>query len=139
MNQPSRSPDRTQSPRRTRSFHGHFVRELRALCVRSTTVVLRVHRVRRCVSRRGTQSPQRTQSFYPDLLCGLRVLGVRLFFVAVCGLCAWGSLPALHAQPRDLRLVEAVKRRDQKMFAALLRAKADLNAAQPDGATALAW
>ena len=39
----------------------------------------------------------------------------------------------------DLRLLDAVKRRDHKSFAALLRAKADVNAAQPDGATALAW
>ena len=39
----------------------------------------------------------------------------------------------------DLRLLEAVKRRDQKAVTALLRAKADVNAAQPDGATALAW
>ena len=36
-------------------------------------------------------------------------------------------------------LLDAVKRRDEKAFAALLRAKADVNAAQPDGATALAW
>jgi len=35
--------------------------------------------------------------------------------------------------------LEAVKRRDQKAFAALLRAEADVDAAQPDGTTALAW
>jgi ankyrin repeat protein len=45
----------------------------------------------------------------------------------------------LHAEPRDLRLLEAVKRRDQKMFTALLQARVDVNVAQPDGATALAW
>jgi ankyrin repeat protein len=45
----------------------------------------------------------------------------------------------LYAQQRDLGLVDAVKRRDDKAFAALLRAKADVNARQPDGATALAW
>src|SRR5580704_17508265 len=39
----------------------------------------------------------------------------------------------------DLRLVDAIKRRDHKGFAALMSAKADVNAAQPDGATALAW
>ncbi|PYR00415.1 MAG: hypothetical protein DMF97_09565 [Acidobacteria bacterium] len=58
------------------------------------------------------------------------------------GICCAGTLAAwlpLHAQPRDVRLVEAVKRRDQKAFAALLQAKADVNAVQPDGATALAW
>ena len=39
----------------------------------------------------------------------------------------------------DLRLLDAVKRRDHKGFAALLRTKAEVNATQPDGATALAW
>jgi ankyrin repeat protein len=62
----------------------------------------------------------------------------RLFLVGVCCLWTWAPLP-LHAQQRDLRLLEAVKRRDDKAFAALLRAKADVNAVQPDGATALAW
>jgi ankyrin repeat protein len=62
-----------------------------------------------------------------------------LFLFGVCWL--WTSAPPLplHAQQRDIRLLEAVKRRDDKAFAALLRAKADVNAAQPDGATALAW
>jgi ankyrin repeat protein len=61
------------------------------------------------------------------------------------GICCGWMLPALlplHAQQRpgnDVRLLEAVKRRDDKAFAALLRAKADVNAAQPDGATVLAW
>ncbi len=59
--------------------------------------------------------------------------------LCLCGIwCLSTSLP-LHAQPHDLRLLEAVKRRDDKAFAALLRAKADVNATQPDGATALAW
>jgi len=39
----------------------------------------------------------------------------------------------------DLRLLEAVKRRDHKAVTTLLRTKVDVNAAQPDGATALAW
>jgi hypothetical protein len=43
------------------------------------------------------------------------------------------------ADARDVRLLEAVKRRDQKAFDALMQAKADVNGAQPDGATALAW
>ena len=46
------------------------------------------------------------------------------------------------AQPgasKDFRVLEAVKRRDHKAFSALIRAKADIDAAQPDGATALAW
>jgi ankyrin repeat protein len=60
-----------------------------------------------------------------------------LFLVGVCCLCALD--PLVHAQARDLRVIDAVKRRDDKALAALLRAKADVNAAQPDGATALAW
>jgi ankyrin repeat protein len=55
------------------------------------------------------------------------------------GICCFCALAPLRAQQRDLRLLEAVKRRDAKAFAALLRAKADVNAAQPDGATALTW
>ena len=62
-----------------------------------------------------------------------------LFLAGVC--CLWMSaqLQPLSAQQRDVRLVDAVKRRDDRAFAALLRAKADVNARQPDGATALAW
>jgi uncharacterized protein len=51
-------------------------------------------------------------------------------------LVAWAPL---RSQSRDLRLVDAVRRRDDKAFAALLAAKADVNARLPDGATALAW
>ncbi len=39
----------------------------------------------------------------------------------------------------DLRLIDAVKRRDPKAVTALIGQHADVNAAQPDGATALAW
>src|SRR5580704_3954064 len=39
----------------------------------------------------------------------------------------------------DLRLLDAVKRRDRKAAESLIGARAGLNAAQPDGATALAW
>src|SRR5690349_9211587 len=39
----------------------------------------------------------------------------------------------------DLRLLEAIKRRDRKAVTALLAQHADVNAAQPDGATALSW
>src|SRR5688500_8719181 len=49
-------------------------------------------------------------------------------------------LPAsLAAQQTDLRLIDAIQRRDHGTFSALLRGKADINATQPDGATALAW
>jgi ankyrin repeat protein len=47
------------------------------------------------------------------------------------------ALSALAAS--DLRLLDAVKRRDPKAVTALLQMKVDVNAAQPDGATALAW
>jgi len=59
--------------------------------------------------------------------------------VPICCLAAWAPLPRLHAQSRDVRLLDAVKRRDQKAFTALLQARADVNGAQPDGSTALAW
>src|SRR5262249_20205323 len=36
-------------------------------------------------------------------------------------------------------LWDAVKRRDRKALEALIKARADVNVAQPDGATALAW
>jgi ankyrin repeat protein len=62
-----------------------------------------------------------------------------LFLLGLCCLWTWAPLPPLRAQQRDIRLLEAVKRRDQKAFAALLRANADVDAAQPDGTTALAW
>jgi ankyrin repeat protein len=58
---------------------------------------------------------------------------------SVCCFSTLAPLLTLDAQQRDVRLLEAVKRRDQKAFTALLQAKADVNAAQPDGATALAW
>jgi ankyrin repeat protein len=60
----------------------------------------------------------------------------KLRIVAAAVLCAGVCLAA--AAP-DLRLVDAVKGRDHKAVTALLAEKADVNAAQPDGATALAW
>ena len=43
------------------------------------------------------------------------------------------------AAPADLRLLKAVKNRDQAAARALLTQKIDVNTAQPDGATALHW
>src|SRR3954447_21060044 len=43
------------------------------------------------------------------------------------------------AAASDLRLLEALKRRDRKAVTSLLAQHADVNAAQPDGATALSW
>jgi ankyrin repeat protein len=49
-------------------------------------------------------------------------------------------LPALlAAAPADLRLVEAAKRQDRTEIRALLKARVDVNAPQPDGTTALHW
>ncbi len=39
----------------------------------------------------------------------------------------------------ELRLIDAVKDQDRKAVASLIRAHVDVNAAQPDGATPLAW
>src|SRR5450432_2057179 len=39
----------------------------------------------------------------------------------------------------DLRVLDALKRRDHKAVQSLLAQHADVNGAQPDGATALAW
>ena len=48
-------------------------------------------------------------------------------------------LAAPCAAQSDTRLLDAVKRRDHKAAQSLVRAHADVNAAQRDGATALAW
>ena len=49
------------------------------------------------------------------------------------------AVPVLRASGPDLRVIDAVRQRDHKAFATLLRSKVDINAAEPDGATALAW
>ena len=46
---------------------------------------------------------------------------------------------ALCFASNDADLIDAIKRRDHKTIAALLQTKTDVNVAQPDGATALAW
>src|SRR5437773_8541527 len=66
----------------------------------------------------------------------------RLSFILHCALCitAVVILPStvILAQT-DSRLMDAVKRRDHQAVMSLVRAHVDVNAAQPDGATALAW
>ena len=59
----------------------------------------------------------------------------RLCASAVLIVVAAGSVLAA----TDFRLIDAVKRRDHKALALLLTQHADVNAAQPDGSTALAW
>jgi ankyrin repeat protein len=63
----------------------------------------------------------------------------RYALVSLCAGLALVATGALRADERDLRVVQAVKQRDQRMFNELLRAKADVNSAEADGATALAW
>src|SRR4051812_33121593 len=46
---------------------------------------------------------------------------------------------ATGAAAKDLRLVEAMQKRDSAAVHSLLRAHADVNAAQSGGATALSW
>jgi uncharacterized protein len=65
--------------------------------------------------------------------------GALAFKLVIVALVAVPLMAQQHAASRDFRVLEAVKRRDQKALSALIRAKADVNAAQPDGATALAW
>jgi ankyrin repeat protein len=65
-----------------------------------------------------------------------------LCLAGVCWLGTCAQFQPLHAQQparAGSSLIDAVRRRDDKAFAALLQAKADVNAAQPDGATALAF
>ena len=45
----------------------------------------------------------------------------------------------LYAAPADLGVADAVKQRDKEALRTLLRQRADVNARQADGATALAW
>src|ERR1700687_1166405 len=54
------------------------------------------------------------------------------------GIAALASLTTVSAAG-DLRLVEAVKSRNAPAVRALLQQRADVNGAQPDGATALHW
>jgi uncharacterized protein len=62
-----------------------------------------------------------------------------LILAALCIVAAWLPSVSLRAEARDARLIDAVKRRDDAALVALIRARADVNAAAPDGATALAW
>ena len=59
------------------------------------------------------------------------------FLLAAC-LVAAVSSPAL-AEPPDLRLLDAVRETDRPAVRALLQEPVDVDAAQPDGATALHW
>src|SRR5438128_5988245 len=60
---------------------------------------------------------------------------------ARCGVAGgvWVLLAAASFATADLRLVDAVEKRDTSAVRALLRQHVDVNAPQPDGATAIAW
>ena len=63
------------------------------------------------------------------------------FAFAVCSVClqADGQDVRLKPDATSARLVEAVKAGDKAAVATLLRQKADVNAAEPDGTTVLQW
>ena len=59
--------------------------------------------------------------------------------VIAVGLVALLAAPAWAQTRPDLRLVDAVERRDARASELLVKQRLDVNAAQPDGATALHW
>ncbi len=63
---------------------------------------------------------------------------MRYLFVVQIALLFSQSLTAAELRP-DLRLIDAIKDNDQKAVDSLLRDHVDVNVAQPDGATPLAW
>ncbi|MGH9782982.1 MAG: ankyrin repeat domain-containing protein, partial [Terriglobia bacterium] len=78
--------------------------------------------------------------------CGLRTgtkVGLRVNFqIQWKTFGGWAMaflLSAVILSAADLRLVEAAKNRDHAAVRSLLEQKVDVNAPQPDGATALAW
>ncbi len=74
----------------------------------------------------------------PRFLRFLRVSAVKFSASLKCALALCLAATAAWAAA-DLRLMDAVKRRDAKAFETLLGQGADIDAAAPDGATALAW
>ena len=59
--------------------------------------------------------------------------------VRLCAVLALCWMLAADTHAADTRVADAAQRQDRAAVQALLRAKADGNAPQPDGATALAW
>jgi ankyrin repeat protein len=59
--------------------------------------------------------------------------------LVAASVCLGLAASSLWAAGPDLRVLESIKERDQKTFDSLLRAKADINAADPGGSTPLAW
>jgi ankyrin repeat protein len=63
-------------------------------------------------------------------------MGTRVLALVAVTLVAWNGADAAGG---DLRLVEAAKNQNWPLVASLLKQKVDVNAPQPDGATALHW
>src|ERR1700681_2237966 len=62
--------------------------------------------------------------------------------ISVKSLAIWGTLSLLAGTAgaaTDLRLVDATKRGDKAAILSLLQQHVDVNASQPDGATAISW
>ena len=66
-------------------------------------------------------------------------MGVKVKGLSVLWIIGFLSVAGLVAESSDLRLLEAVERGDKKAVRSLLEQHADVNAPQPDGATALHW
>src|SRR5437870_4854118 len=66
-------------------------------------------------------------------------MGTKKKGVAVWWIIPMLSVASLAAPGSDLRLVEAVRNKDPEAVRSLLQQHADVNAAEADGATALAW
>jgi len=64
---------------------------------------------------------------------------VKVNFLAGWWMVSLLSVASLAAASGDLRLVDAVKNGDKETVQSLLKQRVDVNAPQPDGATALAW
>lgn len=67
------------------------------------------------------------------------VVRAGLVLVVAFGACLVSASPLAWAAGGDLRVVNAARRGDIKALQEALRAKADVNAPQPDGATAIHW
>src|SRR5690349_11883375 len=59
--------------------------------------------------------------------------------ISVALLMMFAAIAAFAAPASDVRLLIAVKNQDQQAARALLNEHVDVNASQPDGATALSW
>ncbi len=66
-------------------------------------------------------------------------MGIKLKAATILWMVPLLSAASLLAAEGDLRLVAAAKKGDKEAVRSLLEQKVDVNSAQPDGATALAW